>query len=351
MTNSLPAWTRNLDNAFLDTWVDIQADAADNILLATPITALLKEKGCFKSQEGSEYITRTIRYGVGVTTANVSKGDTLPLGVVETETMARWTFRNKVSNVQRDTITDAENAGANKIQDYVKRRLGEARDSIAQNMETAFLNATTILEDGKDWQGLNDVVPLYADSYNATLGANTYGGINRPLTYAQIAATNGVYKPATGNTWWGPAYKQLTAPYEQNLVSDMKVLYNSIFNNQEAPNYLVSSQDLFELYEEFALDKSQLVKDDAGMLVDLGFETLRFKGKPWSWTPNIAASNILFLNFNYVEVVYRSNLWFEMTEWKQIPNQMERVAHIICAANIITRQPRRHGRLTSATVS
>jgi hypothetical protein len=334
-----------LDNAFLQTWYDIRADAVDNILNATPIWAMLKSKGCFKGQTGSEYITRTLRYGVGVTPQEVGKGDLLPMGVVETETMARWTFRNLAANIQRDTITDAENAGSAKI-NYVKQRLGEARDALTQRYETDVMRAINTAETGKNIQSLFDLLPLYT---NATTG--TYGAIARPATFAQIAAANGVYAPATGNTFWGSKYKQMTAPYEVNLVSDMKVLFNSVQNNQEAPDMLVSDQATYELYEEFAVDKSQIVKNDSKMLADLGFQNLEFKGKAWIWTPNAAVNSIMMLNTNFIEVVYRTNLWFEMTDWKDIPNQMERVAHIISSMNIIGAQPRRHGLLTSATVS
>jgi hypothetical protein len=346
MATTLPQWTRTLDNAFTETWYEIRPDAIDNILLATPVWAMLKEKGCFKPQTGSEFITRTVKYAVGVTPVAVTKGDTLPMGVVETETMARWTFRNMAANVQRDTITDAENSGEHRIKDYVKKRLSEARDALVQKYETDVLRAQVTDESGKEIQGLNDLVPLYAGA-----ATGSYGGITRPTAYAQIAAANGVYKPSAGNTWWGPSYKQLTLPYEVNLVTDMKVLYNSIYNNQEAPNFILSDQGLFELYEEFAVDKSQIVKDDTMMLADLGFEVLRFKGKAWTWTPNIAASNLIMLNTDHIEAVYRPNLWFDMSEWKPIPNQTDRVAHILSSCNIITGQPRRHGRLTSATVS
>ena len=345
---TLPQWTRMLDNAFVETWYEIRPEAVDNILLATPVWAFLKEKGCFKKQEGSEFITRTLKYAVGVTPQFVAKGDTLPMGVVETETMARWTFRNLASHVQRDSFTDRENAGKFRIKDYVKKRLTEARDALVQLYETTVLNAVNTAETGKVWQGLNDIVPDYA---NATTG--TYGSVARPSGYAQIAAANGVYKPdpTKANGWWGPAYKQMTLPYEVNLVSDMKVLYNSVHNNQEPPTCLISDQATFELYEEFAVDKSQIVKDDTTMMADLGFETLRFKGKPFFWTPNIAAGNMLMLNTNYIEVVYDPNMWFDMTEWKPIPNQTDRVAHILCSGNIVSDQLRRHGRLTSSAVS
>jgi hypothetical protein len=355
MSTTLPQWTRILDNSFIQTWYDIKAEAIDNILLATNVWAMLKEKGRFKPQVGSEIISRSVRYAVGNPTVAVAKGDTLPLGVTETETFAKWTFRNVASVVQRDTITDAENAGKYKIKDYVVQRLGEARDSMTQNYETAIEQAAVTDESGKLIQGLNDLLPTYA---NAASG--TYGGIARPGTFTQQAAANGVYSPsgsggntnaATTNPWWGSKYKQLTAPYEVNLVSDMKVLFNSITSNLESPDMLICDQASYELYEEFAVDKSQLVKNDRGMMADLGFETLEFKGKTMMWTPNLAANNIQMFNTNFIDVVYRPNLWFDMSEWKPIPNQMDRVAHIISAMNIVGSQPRRHGLLTSSTVS
>lgn len=343
---TLPQWTRTLDNQFTETWYEIRAQAIDNILLATNVWAMLKQKGCFESQEGSEFITETIKYSVGNSSQAVAKGDTLPMGVTETETMARWTFRNLAVAIQRDSITDAENAGKFKIKDYVKKRLQEARDSLTQQYESDVERAIVTDESGKNIQGLNDLLPPYASAISGT-----YGAIARPTAYAQIAATNGVYAPSAGNTFWGPKYKQLTAPYEVNLVSDMKVLWNSVTNNLESPTLLISDQQTFELYEEFGVDKTQIVKDDTQMMLDLGFGALRFKGATWIWTPNVSANNIQMLNTDYIKVKYRSNLWFEMSDWKPIPNQTERVAHILCGMNIISNQLRRHGLLTSSSVS
>jgi hypothetical protein len=79
-------------------------------------------------------------------------------------------------------------------------------------------------------------------------------------------------------------------------------------------------------------------------MLDLGFEVLRFKGKDLTWTPNIT-DDMLFLNSSHIDVVYDPMIWFSMTEWKYIPKQTERIAHIICTANIISDSLRRHGRL------
>lgn len=347
MPVTLPQEVRLMDDKFNTTWYEIRPEAIDNVLLATVIWAMLKEKKRFVGQTGSDLITRTIRYGVGPTVEAISKGDLLPMGTVETTTQARWGFRYLAVPVQRDMITDVENSGKFKIRDYVTKRLGEARDSLEQTLETDVVRTADTTEAAhKHPQSLLDIVPPYA---NATQG--TYGGIARPSAYTQIGAGNGVFAPSAGNTFWGPKYKQMTSPTEVNLVSDMKVLWNSITNNQKAPNMIVSDQLTYELYEEFAVDKSQIVKNDVGMLADLGFETLEFKGAPWIWTPNFANNELCMYDLMSIEVVYRPNLWFEMTDWKSMPNQLERIAHILTSLNIITDQPRRHGRLTGQSVA
>ena len=345
MATTLPTFTKRIDDAFTETWYEIQAEAIDNILNATPIWAILKLKGCFTPQSGSDMITRTIRYGTQAS-VDVKKGDTLPQGEPELETVARWTFRHLATHVQRDLFTDRENRGKFKIKDYVAKRLQAARDSMVQQYETEVTAAfsTAAETTSKAIQGLNELLPPYA---NACTG--TYGLITRPAT---LAASGNVYKPATGNTWWGSAYKAMTLPVEVNLADDMRSLYNGISDNMEPPDLIISDLNPYEYYESYGLDMSQIVKDEGGQMVDLGFSVLRFRGKPWIWSNNVALSGpkmeVLMLNTKYIEVVYDPGMWFDMTEWKSIPLQATRIAHILSACNIITTQPRRHGRLYEA---
>ncbi len=80
-------------------------------------------------------------------------------------------------------------------------------------------------------------------------------------------------------------------------------------------------------------------------MADLGFEVLRFNGKPMIWTPSMTANHMLMLTTDFMEFVYDPNMWFSMTEWKPIPLQTTRIAHILSAGNLISDQLRRHGRL------
>jgi len=341
MATTLPSLTRTIDNAFVTTWYEIRTAAIDNILNATPVWAVLNNAGCMKSQNGSELITRTLRYNYQTAT-EVQRGDTLPQGEVEMETMAIWRWRTLASHVQRSLFDDQKNQGPSKIKDLVGMKLDGAKDGLNQKFESSLFNAIVTDESGKLIQGLHDMVPPIA---SRTTG--TYGGINRPSTYSDTG--NGVYAASAGNSWWGPKYLAGTAAtVEDDLLTDMKKLYNTVSNNQASPNLILTDQTLFELYEEFALDASQIVKDASTMLADLGFEVLRFKGKPMVWSNDMTDNHMLMLNTDFIEFVYDSNYWFDMTDWKPVPLQEERIAHIVCFGNMISTQLRRHGRLEYA---
>lgn len=319
---TLPTLTRTIDDAFVSTWYEIRSEAIDNILDANPVSAALRAMGSFVTQVGGEYITRTLRYGKK-TAQSVTKSGTLPQGEAELKTMARWTWRYFGSHAQRNAFDDQKNSGEFRIASLVQAELDSAREAMEEKLEDDLLGSETTDESGNDIQGLNDIVPAYANR-----ATGTYGAVSR------------------SNSWWQPKYKQITGPVEVTLVSDMTNLYNTITAHQQSPNLLIADQTLFELYEAFAMDKTQIVKDAAGSkLVDLGFEVLRFKGKMMIWSSNMTANNMLFLNTNYVEVVYDPQMWFDMTEWKPDLQTTMRLAHILSAMNTVSGQLRRHGRL------
>jgi hypothetical protein len=333
MATTLPAITETIDNLFVHTWYEIRPEATDNILLATPIWALMKSKGCFVKQVGGRKIERTVRYALPNVTM-VKKGSVLGEGEIENKTAAFWNWRYMATAIQRSIFDDQQNAGKFQIQSYLQDRITDAKDTMVQNHETKLFNPHTPLEDGDDFIGLNDMVPPLA-----TRNTGTYGGIARPTTY-----TNDV--PTAGNTWWSPKYKQYSGAIEQTLVTDMKNLYNTVFNQQVPPDIIITDQATFELYEEYGLDATQIVKNEGNQrLLDLGFDILQFKGKPLVWTPNIATNNVLMLTSQFIDIVYDPNMWMSMTEWKPIPKQGERLAHILSAMTMVTPQPRRHGRL------
>lgn len=339
MAFTLPTYTALIDNAFTTTWYDIKAQAADNIMSATNIWATFVQKGRLKDQAGSELITRTIDYAL-IDAVAITKGVTFEPGTPENRTMARWSFRYIGTQIQRSMMDDRSNSGRYKIIDYVQDRLTKAQKGMKVKFETRILGTEVTDESGIEWQSLNDIIPAFA---NATTGS--YGGITRPLTYAAAAADNPTQVPATGNTWWGPKYLLGTNNMEVNLEADLTVLWNSVQNNQENPDLIICAKGMIEIYEQFAVDKTQILKGQGSASANLGFTTFMFKGSEMTWSPNMTAKNALILTTDHVDVVFDPGMWFDMTEWKPVPNGLDRFAQILCAGNIVSDELRRHGRL------
>jgi hypothetical protein len=334
MVTTLPTLTRRIDDAFTTTWYEIRPEAIDNILNNLVVWAALQERGVLKTQVGGEFITRTIRHG-SKDASWINKASTLTQGEDEIETMARWDWRYVSSHVVRSIIDDQKNNGPSKIKSLVAVKTGAARDALEQEFEAQILGTENPTETGDTMMNLNDIVPSVA---NRTTG--TYGGIAQPTAFA-----SGV--PSTGNVWWGGRYKELTAPKEVNLVTDMVNLYNTLSYGSRPPNLIITDQTLFELYENMALDPAQIVKRTGGV-ADLGFEVLMFKGKDMIFTGNMSASNALFLNTDFIDVVYDPQLWFDMTEWKPVPLETRRIAHFLSAVTTVSSQRRCQGRLHPA---
>jgi hypothetical protein len=252
---TLPTYTRTLDDDFVTTWYEIRQEAIDNILDATVVWNLLMAAGSFTEQTGGEIITRTIRHGE-IDAVQVAKGDVMTPSEPSLETMALWTWRYLASNIQRSTFDDQKNAGPSKIKDYVGSRITAARDGLEQKFETDILAASNTAETGKGIQSLNDLIPPTGDR---TTG--TYGTIARPTAFADSG--NGVNTPSAGNVWWGGNYLAGTdGQQDVDLLDDMKKLYNTIHANQAAPNLILTTQTEFETYETFAIDISQIIKDE-----------------------------------------------------------------------------------------
>ncbi len=337
----LPELNRTVDDAFTHTWYEIRAEAIDNILDANVITAAFRERGMLTPQVGGEYITRTIRYGVK-TGQTIQKGDTLSSGEDEIQTMARWDWKYMESHIQRALQDDQKNQGPSKIKSLVDTKIMAAKDALDTLVESTFLadpatnaNSGANSDEVKAMRLTRDVNSLYNMMPGGSAqGADAAFGASDSYEFGFIGF---------GNTWWRSNYLTATAPMALNLMKQMQNLYNTCTKGLESPNLIIMDQDLFETYEDFALDMTQIVGNTGSHLADLGYEVLKFKGKDVVWTPGMTDNRCLMLNTNYIEVVYDPNYWFEMTEWKVAQLQLERIAHIVSTMQLIGTQPRRNG--------
>lgn len=349
--STLPVMTRTIDDAFVETWYEIRETAIDNVLDATVFWLALREHGCLTPQTGGEYITRTIKYGQK-SGQNITKGQTLQQSIAKRETMAWWDWAYSGIDINRSMLDDQKNSGPNKIKDYVSKRITGANDDLVQKLEDD-LFAWAAAASGQ-MNGLLDIVGLV----DAAHTSNADGMPNLNFTPA-AAATN--YNAGTfgrisraDNEWWrNTQVDSVVANPEINLKSDMNHFFNKISANIAPPNFIICDQDLYEYYEEEVMDRVQIVRTSFNnTAADLGFETTTFKGKPMTWTGKLDGTDkMFFLNLDFIELVYDPDYFFMMTEWMYTASQLERVAYIISAMQLIDTQPRRHGVLDYNTTT
>lgn len=347
---TLPTLTRTIDDDFVNTWYEIRAMVIDQVTEATIFWAALKNFGCLKTQDGGEYITRTVRYGQK-STQRFSKGAILDQSVPKLDTMARWDWRFFLVDVNRSLIDDAKNSGPYKIKDYLMARLEAAKDALTQDLETYITQWGAYYSGDPQPNALYDICPNY--TAESAVGDGS-------ASDSQASGTSNGNIDRAANAWWrnwvaynGAAESKAafiagdtTEPYSVGLVPDLRHFYNCVNANQEAPNFILMDQDIYEAYEDEVSDKLQIVRNSfTRQAGDLGFEAITYKGATMSYSSKLASSKHVFLlNMNHIELVYDPMLWFAPTNWKETSNQLESVMYIVCMTpGLITAQPRRHG--------
>ncbi len=347
----LPEVTRQWDDAVVNTWYDIRPKVVDNVLESTIFSLALKEHGCMKAQAGGTYgWTDTIGYGdVDVRTQRFQENSVLDQEVVKLDTMATAPWRFFCVDVNRSLVEDSKNMGKYQIKSYIARRLEAARNALVRDLEMFLFQWGAFYPAPEQIKGLFDIC---APSSALT----TTGGGSDSDTYSSGTSNGGISR---ANTWWrnwvmydGASENSNNkiagashSPYSLNILADMRHLYNKVHNGQEPPNFIITTQDIYEAYEDEAVDRIQIVRTEFNKKAfDLGFESATYKGATITYSARMPARTMCMLNLNHVQFPYHPDVWFDMTGWKESVNQFERVAYIVCMTpGLVTAQPRRHG--------
>ena len=311
--------TEALDNLYITTWVNMKGEAADNIFNATPFWAWMKSNSRFKEVSGGRFLPEPLEYAENDGVGFIGKGGTVPMNDREFLTEAIYDWHYLVAPLVRFGTDDHKNRGKALIMNYVNSKL-----SNAQNSQITVLESTLFAGAGAVGGAFNGLQLLVADDPTTS---TTVGGINQS-TYS----------------FWRNRTSNLTGvSFATTGLARMRTLYNDCMNNraQDRPDIIMSGQTPYELYEDSAFDKLQIYNVK---MTDLGFEHLVFKSTPMVWSPACANTRMYFLNTRFLYFVMDPGLYFDMTEWKPIPNQVnDRAAQIISACSLVTNRRRVQG--------
>jgi hypothetical protein len=297
----------------------MKGEAIDNIFTATPFFFWMRDKGRLRTQSGGRHILEPIEYAKNDGVKFFGKGGTVSLNDREFLTEAVYDWRYLVAPLVRFGVDDQVNRGKTKIISLINSKLSNAENSLVDTLET-----TSFAGAGAEGGAFDGLQHLVADDPTAS---TTIGLINQNT-----------------ETWWRNKISDMTGvSFATSGVDRMRTMLNNVTNNRlrDRTDIIVSGQLPYEYYEDAAYTKLEVTNTK---LAELGFDNQVFKGIPMVWSPACSDQRMYFLNTRFLSLVYDPAMWFDMTEWKPIPEQVnDRAAQIASAMTTTTSRRRVQG--------
>lgn len=239
------------------------------------------------------------------------------------------------------------NATAEKVIDLASVEVQSAALDMADDIGTLFWSDGTG-NGGKDFLGLGAIV-----DDGSTVA--TIGGLSRS-TYPTLAGT-------------------VTSSSGTLSLAKMRTLYNAISSGSVRPTSAYCTEAVFGFYEALLQPQEHIMKTDTvmknGMVGGTGFSTLFYQGIPIFADEKATSGSFVFLNEDFIDwyalpfantkpIQYKAQidgvdtssvmgLGFSWSDWIIPSNQAAVVGHVYLAGELVTTDPKRHGKLTAIT--
>lgn len=310
MPDAPASLTEQFDTLYSTTWQNMRDVVVDQIFTATPFWYWLYSRDRIRREEGGRWLGIQLMYGANTTVKTIGRGGSISIDKPEIITTAMYNWKTLAGSIIRLYDDERKNRGRNQIINWVKTDIRNLELSMVDYLETMLYGDGTG-NGGLDFDGLGNLVDV------APTSARAVGGIDQSV-----------------NAWW--QNKQRTFTPANGLVAEMRAAYNTVSIGNDHPSFILTGQQFYEAYEGTLVNVLR-VMDTPPRLGDMGFEVLRFKGAGVTFSNHVGftPTNMYFLNERYLELVIDSNSDFEMTQWKPIPNQLDRVAQVVLRANVV----------------
>lgn len=309
----------NIDEILTSSLVNLIPGIRDTVFKSNPVLEwLYKGKNKMKLRGGAS-LSHGILYGTNTTAQSYQRFDLLDTSPIDGLTRDQWNWAQYAVTVSIDGFSERiANAGASKIFDIVDEKKSQAEESLSLLLEQHLFAASP---------GTKDLRSL------ATIVATT--------------GTEGQISP-TGNTWW-QAQTKSSGAFSTQGISDLTTLTNSIAIQNPAglPEMYVSDQTVFEYYEKTQSGLIRYTGDDRSG--DGAFTNLRFKGVPWTWSPQATAATIYALHSDALEFAVNTDTDFLVKPFVDSISADSRVSKILLACALMTGNRRKLGKMTAIT--
>jgi hypothetical protein len=311
-----------VDNLLTSTWYDVRKRLYKEIFQITPFYDMMVEKGRIKERapDGTHF---EIPFAYAHSSQNLQWfGRGAKFGKEEKEFMTRMTYqtRNFGDNIVRYWDDERKNKGKARILNYV--------DEIIDNHQSTMQNGLAT----SCWvSGGNLAINTLPELITTTPTVGSVGGIARSENpYLQNVALD-----------------FSTLSFSTSLLLKMENVYNtcSIWKSKggrRAPDMIVTTQEIYEAYQDLARALGVYEFNTSGRRVDLGMGEAKFKGAEMYWDPDCTDGAMYFLNSSSLEFAYDPDNWFEMTEWKSEADSLDRMAQVVSVGNLVANNFRKN---------
>jgi hypothetical protein len=294
----------------------------DQVFQGTPFFRALSTHGGIRMESGGQEITTPLRMSKNSTTSSFSSFDILDTTPQDNETSMRLPWSFDAATVSIAWTETLKNAGRGKLIDVVRQKTEDAMMSLRDKLNVQLLQ-TQPSAGSKDPISITEVID------------------NAPSADPPRVASIGSIGNA--NTWW----RNVATSGGAFTIADVNTLYNDVSDGHDFPSFLLTSQTVYEYYENSLTDLIRYGDSRSG---DQGFTELLFKRTPIIWDPQIGITDeIYFINTKYFQLVIHSDGDFVTTDFVEPDNQAAKVAKILWAGNLEATNRRRLGTLYAIT--
>jgi hypothetical protein len=314
----------NYDTILSTTLANHMPKLIDNVFSARPLVYFLKQAGQIRTISGGNKIVLPLLYGSNSTAKSYSGYEALTITAQTGMTAAEYQWKQYAATIAISGIEEAKNNSEEQIIDLLEAKTFQAEETIAENFDKMFIQSSLTSNatgnDGKDWLGL---AALVKDSTSTNIG--------------------GIDQTDVDNAWWRP-YKNTTAG--SLTLAQMRTAYNTIAQGNDQPNMILTTQTLFEKYEDLLQSQERFMDPK---VLDGGFQNLLFKGAPIVFDTYVPTGDMYFLNTKYLRLVGHSDTWFKPTPFVRPRDVDARYAQILCYGELTISNRARQGVLTAKT--
>ena len=335
---SVRTFSEVLDSMAVATWRHMKKTVVDQIFDEIVFYNYLRSKGKIQSYQGGKYIETPLSNAENDTLSWINEQDAVNINDLDPISSAQWDWKYLVASVTRSQIEEQKNRGKMQLINLLKHKMQVTKDTLVKELESKLFS--DVDSGGKSMEGLQHLI---ADD-----GVGTVGGVNA-TTYTwwknqQINYYTGAKLGGSGTSGgFGVAHDD--GP-DRGIVA-MRTMIDSCSKSlgNAKPDIILTDKATYRLYNASIDDKLRIVTQKVG---DMSFQTLTFEGLPILATDTCpqdanSRSRMYFIDCDHVTMFYDPGMFFDMTEWKPVPNQLKRAAQIVTASNMITTMRRSSG--------